>query len=73
MVFMVILVILAFTIIAGVQIPLLVKKKYIKELIAFCIFLFFGFMLMLLLTLGVELPSPNDTIMWLFDLMNWRF
>jgi len=70
---MVILVILAFAVIVALQVPPLVKKKYIKELVAFSVFLFLGFVLMLLLVLGVQLPSPTEAVMKLFDALNWHF
>lgn len=70
---MVILIILVFALIAGIEIPSLVKRKYKKELALFSIFLFFGFVFSLLFTAGVDLPDPVDSIKALLNALQWHF
>ncbi len=57
-----VLLIIAFIIIILFEVPPLIKKKYWRELIAFSLFLGFGFFLSLLLVLGVDIPSPAKEI-----------
>ncbi|SFR00233.1 hypothetical protein [Desulfoscipio geothermicus] len=69
---MVILVILAFLGIIGIEVPGLVKKKMWRELIAFSVLLLVGMALSIPQALGIQVPSPNKPIELLFKpLVEW--
>lgn len=70
---MIIIVCFAFLLIAAFQIPRLVKRKEWKDLTVFCLFLFTGFVLNLLLVLGVEIPSPTLAIEAFLDMLGLHF
>ena len=58
----VLLLILVFSVIALIEVPKLIKKKLWGELAAFSVLLSIGFILSLLLTIGVKLPNPSKAI-----------
>jgi len=69
---MVILVILAFLGIIGIEVPGLVKKKMWLELIAFSVLLLAGMALSIPQALGIQVPSPNKPFELLFKpLVDW--
>lgn len=47
--------------------PDLVRKKYWRELIVFSLFLLLAFILSLLQTMGVEIPSPLKGLQYLIE------
>jgi len=55
---MFILVIIAYGIVGIIEIPPLVKKGQRKEFILYSIFFIAAFLISLLLSLGIEIPSP---------------
>ncbi len=55
---MVSLLILVFIIIALIEIPGLIRKKYWRELIVFSFFLLLVFIMTLLQIMGIKLPNP---------------
>lgn len=59
---MIVLIILAYLIIGLIEIIPLYKKKKKKELILYSITFGFAFILSLLLSLGVKIPSPAKPI-----------
>ena len=66
----VLLLIFAFTSIALIDIPGILRKKLWGELAIFSILLVIGFTLSLLQVIGVKLPNPNRSIE---SLINWCF
>lgn len=62
---MVILLILLTTGIFLFEAPRLIRKKYWRELVVFSLLLSFGFLLSLLHTLGVPLPSSAKMVAYL--------
>jgi len=64
----VLLLIFAFTSIALIDIPGILRKKLWGELAIFSILLVIGFTLSLLQVIGVKLPNPNRSIE---SLINW--
>jgi hypothetical protein len=69
----IILVVIAFALIAGFQTPGLIKKKEWKDLVVFGILWLTGFVLSFLLSLNVQLPSPAKMIMSLWDSIGLHF
>ncbi|MCG1011045.1 hypothetical protein JT739_00340 [Tepidanaerobacter sp. GT38] len=67
---MIILVILIFIIIAFLQIPGLIEQKLWRELTAVSVFLVIGFALSLLQVIGVKIPSPNQGILILAEIIS---
>lgn len=63
---MIFLPIIVFILIALSEIPELVRQKYWPELIVFSFFLLFAFVLSLLTTINVDIPSPERTILHVF-------
>ena len=55
---MIILLIIATGIVIFIEVPGLVRKNYWRELIVFSVLLSSGFVLLLLIIIGVKLPSP---------------
>ena len=55
---MVFLLILVFIVIALIEIPSLIRKKYWRELVVFLFFLLFVFIMTLLQIIGIKLPNP---------------
>lgn len=51
---------------AFIEIPSLLKKQYIKELVVFFILLFCGTFLSILKVFGVQIPNPVDGITFIF-------
>lgn len=47
--------------------PELIRKKYWRELIVFSLFLLLAFILSLLQTMGVEIPSPLKGLQYLIE------
>ena len=68
-----VVVILVFAAIAGIQAPKIIKDKSWKELLCFIILLFTGFLLNLLLSAGVDLPSPVDGIIDFLDAIHLHY
>lgn len=62
---MVYLLILAFLVIAVLEIPELFRKRLWGELAAFAVLFVIGFILGFLQAIGVKLPSPNKGIEFL--------
>ena len=59
---MYILIILGYLIIGAIEIIPLYRKKQKKELTVYCIFFLAAFIISLLLSLGVKIPSPAKPI-----------
>jgi hypothetical protein len=59
---MVLLVVIIFGVIAWLEIPGMVQKKYWRELIVYCALLLPEFVLSLLLTMGVNFPAVSTAI-----------
>lgn len=70
---MIILVVLAFALIASLQMPKLIKQKSWKELAAFCIFLGIAFVLNILLVTGVKIPNPMMGIKNILDAIKLHY
>lgn len=70
---MIILIVLAFVVIASLQMPKLIKQKSWKELIAFSIFLVIAFVLNILLAAGVDIPNPMMGIKNFLDAINLHY
>ncbi len=68
---MIFLITIAFTVIGLIEIPGLAQKKLWWELIIFSTLLSLGFLLSVLLTLGISLPYVSDLIgEWIKYLFN---
>ena len=68
---MILLLIAAFTGIALLEARSLIREGYRRELTAFSVFLLVAFVLSLLLTIGVEIPSPMEGIQYFIkDILN---
>ena len=68
------LLIMVFVGIALFEVPGLIKKKHWRELIAFSLFLLLAFILTLLQTIGVKIPSPMKSIQYLVkDLLHLSY
>lgn len=63
---MILLLIIAFIIVALFDVPRLMKKKYRRELMVYCVFLTVAFVLSLLQILDIRIPSPMRGITYLF-------
>ncbi|AFL99159.1 MULTISPECIES: hypothetical protein [Desulfitobacterium] len=48
------------------EIPNLIQKKHWRELITVTFFLSIGFILSLLLTMGIEVPNPSKALVYIF-------
>lgn len=59
---MILLLILAFAGVVLFEVPGLIRRGYWRELVAFSVFLCLGFVLGLLLMLGIELPNVTTAI-----------
>ena len=59
---MVILVVIGFVVIALMEIPGLVQQKYWRELVVYCALLVPGFVMSVLLALGVNIPPVSTAI-----------
>ena len=70
---MIILIIIAFGLIAVLQIPYMVRNRQKKELAFYILFLSFGFVLTILYALGVEIPNPVTGIKGLLDTLNIHY
>ncbi|TYO97300.1 hypothetical protein [Desulfallas thermosapovorans] len=69
---MVFLLMLAFFIITGLEVPGLVRKKMWRELTAFSVLLVFGMALSIPQALGMTIPNPNAYIEIIFKpLVQW--
>jgi len=64
---MIALLLIIYIIIAGLQIPPLIKKKYWRELIVFSVFFVFAFILNLLQVLDVKIPSPMKAVKYVVE------
>lgn len=58
----IIVLILAFSVLALIEIPKLLRKKQWPELITSSVLLSIGFLLSLLQIIGVDVPNPNKGI-----------
>ena len=64
---MIILLLLAFVIIIGLEMPGLVRKKMWRELVAFSVYLAVGIALAIPQTYGIRPFNPNEPIETLFE------
>lgn len=48
------------------ELPGLIQKKYWRELITVSFFLSIGFILSLLLVMGIKLPNPSNALVYIF-------
>ena len=55
-----------FSVIIWLEVPDLVQKKLWRELIAFSVLVLIGMLLTIPMTLGINIPSPNDALAVLF-------
>jgi hypothetical protein len=61
-------IVLAFGIVLSiVEIPKMLQQKLIRELVAFSVLLISGSVLSVLKSLKVEIPNPNDILVWFFS------
>lgn len=71
---MITLLILAFVGIALYEIPQLVRKKHLQDLVVFSSFFMFAFLFSLLQSIGVKFPNPLTVITNIVKLLNtYRF
>lgn len=70
---MTLLIIIAFGLLAALQVPRLVKAKRRKELVWFCVFSLTGFVLLLLLNAGVAIPGPIKLTMDFLDMIHLHY
>lgn len=71
---MIILLILGFLVIVFFEIPDLIRKKYWRELAVFSVLLVAAFILALLQTAGVDIPSPFTVIIYLIrDILHLNY
>lgn len=71
---MIFLLILVFIVIGLIEVPVLIRNKHWRELIAFSFFLLVAFIMTLLQTLGVKLPSPLNSINYLIkDILHLNY
>ena len=70
---MMIILILGFALLGVIQITILVKKKHWRDLMAFCVFFVFSFVVCILQAKGVKLPSPTKGIRAFFGSINLHF
>ena len=64
---------LAFGLLGVIQITILVRKKQWRDLVVFCIFFVFSFIVCILQASGVVLPSPTKGIEVFLDKMHLHF
>jgi len=56
------------------EVPTLIRNKHWRELVVFSIFLSIAFIMALLQTIGVKLPSPAKGIDFLIrDFLHWNY
>jgi hypothetical protein len=67
------IVILVFTAIAAIQAPKIIKDKNGKEILCFITLFLVGFALNLLLSAGIDLPSPIEVIMDFLDAIHLHY
>jgi hypothetical protein len=67
---MIFLLILAFIGVAAIEVPGLIRKKYMRELVVFSLFLLSAFILAFLQVIGVKIPSPVDGIEAMIKMLN---
>ncbi|SHN48958.1 hypothetical protein [Desulfitobacterium chlororespirans] len=48
------------------ELPELIQKKYWRELITVIFLLSIGFILSLLLAMGIEVPNPSNALVYIF-------
>lgn len=70
---MALLIILAFALIAVIEVPKLLRENRKKELTWFCIFSFIGFMLFMVLNAGVKIPGPIKLIINFLDTIGLHY
>ncbi|MDD5017849.1 MAG: hypothetical protein PHO15_07115 [Eubacteriales bacterium] len=70
---MIILLIIAFAAIGLVEVRSLIHKKYWRELICFCVFFAFSFVICILQASGVKLPSPTQGIRTFLQTIHLHF
>lgn len=64
---MILLLIMTFVVIALLEVPDLIRQKYWRELTVFSFLFAAGFILALLLSFGVKIPSPAKAIEHLYN------
>lgn len=62
-----IIVLIAYTFVALLQVPSLIEKKYWRELAAFSVFYMVALILSILYALDVKIPSPYEAIGYLIE------
>lgn len=70
---MIFLVIIAYAFIAFFHIPRLIKKEHWRDLVAFSLFFLIAFILSILYTLGIKIPSPMKGINHVLDLLHLHY
>jgi hypothetical protein len=70
---MALLIILAFALMALIEIPRLIRAGRKKDLVWFSVFSLIGFVLMMLLSAGVAIPGPIKLTMDFFDLIHLHY
>jgi len=63
-------VIIVYIMIALIQMPSLIRQKLWRELATFLVLLGIGFILSLLQVIGVRIPSPNQGILILAEIIS---
>ncbi len=63
-----VLAVLAFDIaVCAVEVPKLLGRRQIKELVTFSVLLLLGTVLAVLKSLNIEIPNPSDFLAWVFS------
>ena len=70
---MILLIILVFAGIVITQAPRLKRTRPKKELVFYCIFLAIGFIVNILLTVGVKLPNPVQGVIDFLDMVHLHY
>lgn len=71
---MIFLLIMVFIAIVLLEVPGLIRKKYWRELTVFSLLLLLAFILSLLQTMGVKIPSPMKGIQYLIkDILHLNY
>ena len=70
---MIVPIVLAFALIAFLQVPKMVKNKYWRELVFYGLFFMAGFTLTLLMYLGVKIPSPAQGMKDFLRMINFHY
>lgn len=54
-------------ILCKIEIPKMLKKKMIKELITFAALLLFGTVIAIMKSLDLTVPNPSDLLVWVYS------